>query len=354
MHKIFVNAIGLEDPFILNAWNWIRTQIVATENIELCHNEESKKLFLQVPYFWNHNNLENINNIINDAEEVIISDLLNYDNNYNYVWQNLLSKIVHPHITCITNNRLLHLHLPQHRVIFYDFLFNRTKLYYFDKSRIQELIQTGNYGFWLYEGAEHYVLNQLNQSKQIKKTFLSLTRILQNLRRIIVEHLTKNHLSKGYIACHNLGMILDTNYTKGYCPVPNQYYDETFVSIYCESTSMHENIFHATEKTFEPLLKGNFILPYSNSNFVSNLKKYYGFRTPDILDYSYDSIFVDKLDVDPDNNRVQEYLLSINKICKFNIKELQEYYKDQFDIVQHNREVVASTPYDTLIEKLWQ
>lgn len=354
MDKIFVNAIGLENPDIDNAWNWIRNQIMIIENIELCHDERSSTLFLQLPYFWLQENLENIEHRIQNAGKVIISDLLNYDNNYNQTWCEILSKIKHDNIVCLTNNRLLYLDLPKHvNVIVNDFLFNRTKLYYFNQDTLTKFIRLNSKGFWLFEEGQ-YNLTKLNKDKEIKKIFLSLTRILQNSRRRLVEHLLHNHSNQGYIGCHALNQFLDNNYTKGYCPVPNNYYNETFVAIYCESTSVGKNIFHATEKTFEPLLKGIFILPYSNTNFVENLKQYYGFIMPDIIDYNYDSMYDEFLDVDPENKRMPAFLNSIDKLCSLRINDVVDYYSENFNIIEHNREVFLSTPYYKFVDKVWQ
>jgi hypothetical protein len=356
MKKIFVNVFGIDDCYIQNVWGWIRNQIIAIENVELCHSENSTTLFLQLPLFWNQDNFKKIQLEIERADRVIISDLLNYDNNYNFIWRDVLSKIKHPDIVCVTNNRLLHLDLPnQSKIVFNDFLLNRTKLYYFDQNKILKTMQEYNgSGFWFYEGPDNYKLNELAQNKAIDKIFLSLTRNLQNLRRQIVKYLIDRHNNKGYIGCHALGRFLDSNYNKGFCPVPNQYYDKTFAAIYCESTSMDRNIFHTTEKTFEPLLKGIFILPYSNTNFVENLQKFYGFKMPALIDYTYDSVYEEMLDVAPENRRVLLYLESIDKLCNLNVEYAAAYYTENFNIIEHNREVIASTPYSTLIDKIWQ
>jgi hypothetical protein len=356
MKKIFVNVIGINDHHIQNVWRWIKTQIIAVENVELCHDENSTTLFLQLSLFLSQDNFEKIQPKIERADKIIISDLLNYDNNYNFVWQDVLSKITHHDIVCVTNNRLLHLDLPNDlKIVFNDFLLNRTKLYYFDQNNILKTLQEyRKSGFWLYTGPDNYQLNELTQHKAIDKIFLSLTRNLLNFRRRIVEYLIEHHNNKGYIGCHELGRFIDSNYTEGFCPIPNQYYDKTFAAIYCESTSLDRNIFHATEKTFEPLLKGIFILPYSNTDFVENLQKFYGFKMPDLIDYEYDSVYEEMLGIAPENKRVLMYLKSIDKLCNLNVEYVTDYYTENFDIIEHNREVIASTPYSTLIDKIWQ
>jgi hypothetical protein len=329
---------------------------MAVENVELCHDENSTTLFLQLYLFENQHNFEKIQFKISRAHKVIISDLLNYDNNYNFLWQDVLSKITHHDIVCVTNNRLLHLDLPNDlKIVFNDFVLNRTKLYYFDQNKILKTLQEyPKSGFWLYVGPDNYQLTELRPNKAIDKIFLSLTRNLLNFKRRMVEYLIHHHNNKGYIGCHELGRFVDSNYTEGFCPVPDQYYNKTFAAIYCESTSLERNIFHATEKTFEPLLKGIFILPYSNTNFVQNLQTFYGFKMPAVIDYAYDSVYEEMLDVDPANKKVLMYLESIDKLCNLDVEYAVDYYAENFDIIEHNREVIASTPYSTLVDKIWQ
>jgi hypothetical protein len=356
MKKIFVNVIGIDDQHIQNVWVWIKTQIMAVENVELCHDKNSHTLFIQLSLFENQHNFKKIQLEISRAYKVIISDLLNYDNNYNFIWQDVLSKITHHNIVCVTNNRLLHLDLPIGlKIVFNDFVLNRTKLYYFDQNKILKSQQEYSKSrFWLYAGPDNYQLTELRPNKAIDKIFLSLTRTLPNFRRLVVEYLIHHHNNKGYIGCHELGRFIDSNYTEGFCPVPDQYYNKTFAAIYCESTSLDRNIFHATEKTFEPLLKGIFILPYSNTNFVKNLQTFYGFKMPTLIDYAYDSVYEEMLDVDPANKKVLMYLESIDKLCNLDVEYAVDYYTENFDIIKHNREVIASIPYSTLVDKIWQ
>jgi hypothetical protein len=75
---------------------------------------------------------------------------------------------------------------------------------------------------------------------------------------------------------------------------------------------------------------------------------------PALIDYTYDSVYEEMLDVAPENRRVLLYLESIDKLCNLNVEYAAAYYTENFNIIEHNREVIASTPYSTLIDKIWQ
>jgi hypothetical protein len=57
---------------------------------------------------------------------------------------------------------------------------------------------------------------------------------------------------------------------------------------------------------------------------------------------------------DPANKKVLMYLESIDKLCNLDVEYAVDYYTENFDIIKHNREVIASIPYSTLVDKIWQ
>jgi hypothetical protein len=93
------------------------------------------------------------------------------------------------------------------------------------------------------------------------------------------------------------------------------------------------------------LIKGNFPLIFSGPNVISNLKKYYDFKFPDWIDYSYDSI-------DDLEQRFEAYLQSIKKIATIPLNELHNLYLQDKHILEHNRNVFFSKPYDSLYDKV--
>lgn len=149
---------------------------------------------------------------------------------------------------------------------------------------------------------------------------------------------------------------LDVTKSSGtWYPVADKYYNTSYVSVFIESVTQpayystentEDLIFYATEKTFDPLLKGNFILPFSTPRYVEKLQEYYGFKLPNWIDYSYDKIY----DMD---ERLEAYIASVEKIYSLSLEELHEHYlQDKEDILNHNQKIFESRSYDSLHDKV--
>jgi hypothetical protein len=123
-----------------------------------------------------------------------------------------------------------------------------------------------------------------------------------------------------------------------YCPVPNNFYEDSYFSTYVESNCTQSDLIHITEKTFEPLIKGHAILPFTNNGAIQRLLDM-GFQMPNFVDYSFDSIEV----VDERFNLVQQEFL---KLLELNIDEL---YRDNKEVFEHNQRCINTIPYDRRI-----
>jgi len=87
----------------------------------------------------------------------------------------------------------------------------------------------------------------------------------------------------------------------GFLPIHNAYYENSVVSIFTETivttllddpnvtTRFLQKVTGLTEKTFMPLIKGHFILPFGHQHLVTTLQQDYLFQFPSFIDYSYDS-----------------------------------------------------------------
>jgi hypothetical protein len=135
----------------------------------------------------------------------------------------------------------------------------------------------------------------------------------------------------------------------GFIPIANKYYEDSVVSVYVETVggaNNHQNqICSLTEKTFVPLLKGHFILPFSAVGFVEHLKTYYGFRFPEWIDYSYDSIY-------NDDDRLRAYLKVVKQLKKIPLDSLTRLANSDIDIRKYNRKLIFNFPYDSLHDKV--
>ena len=142
------------------------------------------------------------------------------------------------------------------------------------------------------------------------------------------------------------------NYTKEikkggvYAPIANRYYNQTFASAYVESVvDTHPNLVKTiTEKTWEPLLKGHFIIPFATPGIIDELERR-GFKFPDFIDYSYTR----ELD---NTQRWNGFIEQLQKISNTDIDKLNRLYEENKDIIKHNKRLFQTLTYDSLYEKV--
>jgi hypothetical protein len=123
----------------------------------------------------------------------------------------------------------------------------------------------------------------------------------------------------------------------GYCPPHTLYYDNTFVSIYAETIEFGST-FAPTEKTFDPLIRGHFVLPFSNYNFIKFIKQEYDFKFPDFINYEYDNI-------KDDEKRFAGYLDEVKRLMTLSIDSWNQLRNDNIHLIQHNQNVFCNRPY---------
>jgi hypothetical protein len=141
------------------------------------------------------------------------------------------------------------------------------------------------------------------------------------------------------------------NYGGGHWwPIANRYYENSFLSIFVETITTNgdwyiQNPWKAiSEKTYDPLIKGHFILPFSYTGIIADLKKK-GFKFPDWINYEYDNI--------TDNNfRFAGFLEEAKRLIKIPVDKYYEYYEKDKHILEHNRQLFFTLPYSPLYEQV--
>ena len=118
--------------------------------------------------------------------------------------------------------------------------------------------------------------------------------------------------------------------------IHNLYYQDTFVSVYGETVEYGSTLV-VTEKTYDPLAKGHFILPFSAPNFL-DLVRARGFELPNFIDYSYDT--VEDFDL-----RLSAYLKEAQRLIKIPVEQWRELYQKNIDLLHHNQLVFHRRPY---------
>ena len=138
-------------------------------------------------------------------------------------------------------------------------------------------------------------------------------------------------------------LIQSYSLSSAWFPVSYEYYDQTLVSVYVE-TLVSSDISCVTEKTFDPLIMGNFILPYGYKGLIKDIIGY-GFRLPRWIDYSYDEI-------QDDLERFNAFINSFKQLRKMNITEMLSLAQTDSSLREDNRRVFYNRPYKDLYSKI--
>lgn len=242
--------------------------------------------------------------------------------------------------------------IKRNRVYFVDFLFNRTKAYYSDFQWHPDTQP------WYWEGKGFYVKREIDYGDLKTRIFVAPNRpyrtanqpLARHYRRKLVE-LLKQHTDLGWVSDPLLFSNHDPSIDsvlppvkphQGYNPIHQDYYNRSFISLYGETIEQGEDI-AVTEKTFEPLINGHFILPFSNRGFVAYLKTI-GILLPEFIDYSYDQC-------DDAKQRWQKYQEEVQRLLSIPITTWQTHWAENIELLKHNQDWF-NRPYDRV--DIWE
>ncbi len=209
-----------------------------------------------------------------------------------------------------------------------------------------------------------YVLTDNLSAENKKRIFLSPTfsyRKSLKYRPQISNLLTPHNNNLGYVSfidsnnkhfliphkilpkCKDINFLESKNIGEypgfGYSPPHILYYENTFISIFGEICEWGEG-YTPSEKTYEPLIKGHFILPFSNSGYIQHLKNL-GFKFPNFIDYSYDTIL-------DDDSRFATYKEEINRLLTISLDDWRQHWNDNLELIVHNQNIFYYKPYEKL------
>lgn len=254
-------------------------------------------------------------------------------------------------------------------LIHYDFLWNRHKAYYIDYNKFDLTDR-----HWSYKATKKmFELSEIKPKTLLKKFLIpnqthkpnyllsdesGESHTLRSKARVILEKAVMEH--DCYYSNPNNYIFLEPqeispeimndrhffNMWMGFNPIANHYYDTSAISVYVEtlasSISKQQSV---TEKTYNPLIKGHFIIPFSYPGIIKDLKELYGFKFPNWIDYAYDSI-------EDDQERFHEFMKTFSRIRFLSLTELEERCNSSLDIFNHNRQVFRDRPYCSLHDSL--
>lgn len=252
------------------------------------------------------------------------------------------------------NSRVVHLNRKLSDYgIFYDFCFNYVKSHFVDYDKF-DLAD----GLWTRSSTKAmFDLDEIIR-KPPHRTFLSPNRVSKNreselrnslraeIHAFIPSQSTwRGDPENGFIIypqeCSPL--IFDDLSTGGMMPAHNTYYQQSFVSVFTETIVYGPRTRSLTEKTYIPLIKGHFILPYGYKGMISDIRNK-GFLLPNWIDYSYDEL--------DDDVRFEAFKGSMTKVLQYTEQELMAlFYEDKY-ILEHNRNKFYVDDYDSLYESI--
>jgi hypothetical protein len=213
---------------------------------------------------------ELVTNAAQNYSRVVFYDLVNHGDEYIDNFCSFIKNFPHLNKWYLTNNFSKNFALENVNVLRWDFMWNRSKLYYTDID--EEYVRSLDLILHHYAGHTSYILNELNADRPRTKTFLNLCGRGYGYRLDLYSFL-QDYADQGYSSMRSLGVTFDDNDTAGsFRPISNKFYDDTFLSVYVESNCVQTNLIHITEKTFEPLLKGHFIMPFANPGTIERLR----------------------------------------------------------------------------------
>lgn len=262
---------------------------------------------------------------------VVFYDLVNtsdYDHNNfkKFIWE-----FDHPCKIYLTVNQSPKMDMgPTVKIIPWDFMWNRVKAYYTEP--VPEYLHLHHYSMGKYKPVN------LDFSYLRSRKFLSMLGREYGYRKPYYEFVLP-HKECGYVSNRSRNITLEDNVVLGaYSPVPNNFYEDSYFSTYVESNCTQRDLIHLTEKTFEPLIKGHAILPFTNPGAINRLLNM-GFKMVNFIDYSFDSI-----------TDVEERFLQVQKeFLKLLDLDLDALYKDNQLVFEHNQQCLNTIPYDTRI-----
>lgn len=257
----------------------------------------------------------------------------------------------YPNVHMISN----YVNLNHERHTYIDFVFNRTKAYY-SQYPFRKGVKK-----WYYHGTMSFVANPLVDPDMKRRIFVAPNKTYQGTRiyRTQLVRELKNYSDIGHLACcddegtflypHMEFPYLDSidellqstrklSYNSlGYCPPHNAYYQDSFISIYGE-TIEYGDLNAVTEKTYDPLIKGHFILPFSAHGFIKCLREK-GIQLPSFIDYSYD-------DIENADYRFEKFKQEMKRLLSLPMEKWRELYHENMELLYQNQVWFSLREYD--------
>ena len=339
--------------------------IIEKDKWELVYDIAEADVIPSILVDWDQNFLDHLDKTVREDQILIVMNLFHNDDHMTDTW------FRSPDWDIVRNRkqRTLLVHNNNYdtsdpKYVFYDIMLNRQKYYMFDMDDDfdpNQKIWTRNSKreFYTFGPIEKTLSNDSKKILCLNRLYWeeSIVKKQKHLRTMLREtfhnkddvYLSDPRNNVFFYPNHAENNTIDIRNSGGtWYPAADVYYNTSYVNVYIESVVDSANggkIFCASEKTYDPFIKGNFVLPFSTQYFIRELKHWYGFRFPDWIDYSYDEI----ADFD---QRVESYMESVRKVYSMDIETLHQHYINDKDILEHNRNLIKELPYSGLHDKV--
>ena len=266
------------------------------------------------------------------CEVVVFYDLVNTGDYEHNMFKQFVDTFDHPNKVWLTVNQSPDFKLDGVKIVAWDFMWNRTKAYY--TEAVPEDLYLHHYS------AGQYTLPKLDFEKDRAQAMLCMTGREYGYRTRLYEMVKNNN---GFISNRSRGKFLEGAPVVGaFKPVPYEFYLDSYFSLYVESNCLQTDLIHITEKTFDPLLKGHLILPFTNPGAIQRLQNM-GFQFTDQIDYSFDNI----------QSTEERFHAVMNAYAILTLSNVDRIYKDSRDILTHNQNCISTIPYDDRILEIF-
>ena len=254
---------------------------------------------------------------------------------------------INTEIILVTQNHFP-LELGSHiTVIQYDLLHNRSKLYYTSNL---ELAQSFGFRPWYYRSDNfkipwlpvEFVVNQIEFNSQNRtcnrsKKFLFAS-YSPRAPRFSMALTLKDYQSDGYYYFGRDFSTHELDSDARYVPFNNTVYNDSFINVFNE-TNILNGIWHKTEKTLEPIIHSQMILPLASQGYNSYIKSCGYNIIEDLVITPWDHI-------EDHGRRTDVYCENMKTVLeRYSINDLNDIYYDNLKVTLDNKNNFFDTPF---------
>jgi hypothetical protein len=271
-----------------------------------------------------------VNDLISSgqATSMVFYDLFHADSRMNDGWVPFIKQTsTKIPVQWITVNKLP---IQDVATIHYDFYWNRCKSIHLDgpmKFRWKNNGITCGHHALHWQVRSHQYLAPVNNCIDIRNQLLSVLKKYSGFY--------SNSTENKYLETDCLGDAIGLN-----VPVARHYYDNSYMSCQVESQHLTGGSIVISEKTYDHLIQGRFVLNFGPQHFYRCLEQQ-GWKLWQGIDLAWDS-------VEDDAVRWQGYVNTLKHTLELSTADLHDLFLLNKYNIEHNWQMLYDKPYDIL------